>query len=355
MKKNIVVLVCLLAGLPACKKNQEKGAENHSPIISPDGVKITIPDKESAGFFKTEKVSEALIQAEITSPAQVVATVAGDRVILFSNPDLTSDYTSLLNHQTAISQKMAIVSQKESVIKQREAIIKQKQVEIDRFKDLSEHGAATGKDVTDARLDKIIAESEKSIAISEKAVAEADLIAERSLIIEHSTKLKSAGFNPETLMSVGAGNAWVIADVPENQIEKIKTGSMCAIRFTSFPDRVMYGKVNGIADVMDNLTHMTKVRIALTDKESNLRSGMFGIVSFGVSEGNFISVDKNSLVTVQGRNYVFIRISDHQFERREVMTGLQIGERVIIFNGLTNGAQVVVGGAIQMKGLSFGY
>jgi hypothetical protein len=54
-----------------------------------------------------------------------VATVVADKVVLFSNPDLTSDYTELLNHQSAIAQRKAVVLQKQSVIAQKDAIIKQ--------------------------------------------------------------------------------------------------------------------------------------------------------------------------------------------------------------------------------------
>jgi hypothetical protein len=111
--------------------------------------------------------------------------------------------------------------------------------------------------------------------------------------------------------------------------------------------------INGIADVMDNTSHMTKVRILINNKQAKFRSGMFALVSFGISEGHFISVDKNALITVQGKNFVFVKKDNKSFERREVHTQ-QIGDRVIIFSGLQNNEQVVNTGAIQLKGL-FGY
>ncbi|MDI9863351.1 efflux RND transporter periplasmic adaptor subunit [Flectobacillus longus] len=356
MKRILFIVSLVSLSIWGCKK-ETKNTNNdiQSPSVSKDGVTISIPDKQSATFFKTETVASSLISADLTAPAQVVATVVADKVVLFSNPDLTSDYTELLNHQSAIAQRKAVVLQKQSVIAQKDAIIKQKQIEIERFEDLKAHGSATGKDVSDARTDKLLAESEKSIAQSEKASAEADLIAERSLIIEHSTNLKVAGFDPETLIDSPVGNGWIIADVSENQILKIHKGAKCQIRFTAYPEENHVGIVNGIADVMDNTSHMTKVRILINNKQAKFRSGMFALVSFGISEGHFISVDKNALITVQGKNFVFVKKDNKSFERREVHTGQQIGDRVIIFSGLQNNEQVVNTGAIQLKGLSFGY
>ena len=355
INNNIKSLLLLVVLFSACKTKQTQSTENNSPIVSKDGIKITIPSKKSADFFKAETVSSSLISAEMIAPAQIVATTVNNKVILFSNPELTSDYTELLNHQSAIIEKEAVIKQKQAVISQKDAIIKQKQVDIERFEDLAEHGAATGKDVANAKTEKLFAESEKSIALSEKAGAEADLIGEKSLIIQHSTQLKAAGFNPETLIHSAAGNTWIIADISENQISKIKVGSQCKIKFTAYPNEVFIGTVNGIADVMDNMSHMTKVRIAISNRDNKLRSGMFALVSFGVSEGNFISIDKNALITVQGKNYVFAKTGQGIFERKEVQTGQQIGDRVIVFGGLLNGNEVVVNGAIQLKGLSFGY
>ncbi|WP_419869880.1 efflux RND transporter periplasmic adaptor subunit [Chryseobacterium sp. CT-SW4] len=352
---NLFILLFTALAFCSCKEEVREEKIIHSTIISKDGINIRISDQQSADFFKTEKAGIEVINADMIAPAQVVATVIHNNMVVFSNPELTTNYSELLNHRSAIAQKEAIVRQKEAVIRQKEAIIRQKQIEIDRFVDLANHGAATGKDVADARTDKLLAESEKSIAQSEKASAEADLIAEKSLIIEHTSILKSAGFNPEKLMNSPSKDAWIIADISENQIDKIKTGSQCSLRFTSYPNETFRGTISGIADVMDNTSRMTKVRIIVNNQDNKLRAGMFATVSFGVSEGNFINIDKNAVITVQGKNYVFIKKSPINFERREVMTGQQMGDRVIIFDGIQNNELVVNKGAMQLKGLSFGY
>ena len=193
------------------------------------GQTITFPDTKTFTFFKTEKIASNNITADVTAPAQIVATVVENRIILFNDPELSTNYTDLINRKSNIAQKKAIIAQKQAIVGQKQAIIRQKQIEIERFQDLFAHGASTGKEVADARVDKMVAESDKNAAIAEKVAAETDLITEQSLILEQQSKLKMAGFNPDALLSAGRGKAWIIADIPESQAGKIKEGGTCKI------------------------------------------------------------------------------------------------------------------------------
>ena len=106
---------------------------------------------------------------------------------------------------------------------------------------------------------------------------------------------------------------------------------------------------------MDNVTRMVKLRIGVKDASSRLRAGMFATVRFGVSEGNSLSVPKAVMVTVQGKNYVFVKKNDTTFERREILAGAQVNNRVIVYRGLQEADAVVTTGTLQLKGISFGY
>ena len=100
---------------------------------------------------------------------------------------------------------------------------------------------------------------------------------------------------------------------------------------------------------------MVKLRIGLPNSNNQLRAGMFASVSFGVSEGTNLSVPKSALITVQGKNYVFVKTSPTTFARKDVLSGAQINDRVIIYGGIQAGDEVVTDGTMQLKGISFGY
>jgi hypothetical protein len=335
--KNILVCTCLAMTLIAGCKNKaahKPVQDNSTPVVNASGTKITFPLAESANFFQTEKISSSSLMANVTAPAKVSATVlksdegASGNIVLFDNPELSGNYTQLLQHLTMIRQIQNIN-------------IRQRKTELSRIKDLQEHGAATGKDLL---------ESQTALSMEET-----NLINERAAIIEHETKLKAGGFEPKQLRNAPAGTAYIICDVPESEISQVKRGSKCTIQFTAFPNENFTGTIDDIADLVDQTTRMIKLRVSINNSTGKLKAGMFGTVAFGLSEGKKLSISKDALVTVQGHNYVFLKTAPQVFERREVNIGDQIGDRIVTFSGLTDGEHVVTKGVMQLKGLSFGY
>ncbi|MCP1386356.1 efflux RND transporter periplasmic adaptor subunit [Runella salmonicolor] len=332
----------------ACsEKKQEKGKENLLPFVQNGGLLIRLPNEKTTFFFETETLSYNTITADISAPANVSATVmpsqegASQNIILFENPALASNYTALIQHQINVSQKANIIEQKQ-------AVIRQKQIELARYQDLAQNGAGTGKDVSDAKTDLIMAETELKISQNE-------LNNERAAIIEHEAALKQGGFEPHKLLRAPAGTAYIICDIPESQISKVQEGSSCLLEFTAFPNEQLTGKIDDVADMIDQTTRMVKLRVSLKNNRGKLKAGMFATVSFGVNEGRHISVSKEAVVTIQGKNYVFIKLNENTFKREEITTGIQIGQRIIVLTGLQAGQQVAVKGVMQLKGLSFGY
>lgn len=336
MKEIIRYSLLLVVFLYSCSgdKNKTNKAENLSPEVMENGNKIVFPSSESISFFETENISSSVLNAEIVAPAKVAATVikseegASQDIILFENSDLAGNYTQLIQHLINIKQIQDVK-------------IKQRQTELDRIKDMQQHGAASGKDLLDAQT-----------ALS---IEETNLANERAAIIEHETKLKSGGFRPELLTKAKAGTAYVICDIPENRINKVIQGSPCTLQFTSFPDEKFTGKIDEVADMVDQTTRMVKLRVSMDNSTGKIKAGMFAMVSFGINEGNNISVSKNSVITIQGKNYVFVKSNPTTFVRKEVKTGNQIGDRIIVYSGINNNDAVAIKGVMQLKGLSFGY
>jgi RND family efflux transporter MFP subunit len=184
---------------------------------------------------------------------------------------------------------------------------------------------------------------------------ETNLANEKAAIIEHETKLKAGGFQPELMRKAPAGTAYIICDIPENQMGKIKKGTNCIIQFLSFPNENFTGKIDDVADMLDQTTRMVKLRVTIDNNNGRLKAGMFATVSFGINEGNNLSVDKNSMITMQGKNFVFVKTNQNTFERREVKPGVQVADRIIIYEGIASGESIAIKGVMQLKGLSFGY
>ena len=336
MKKIITYGWLVIGVLSACtsKETKEVQQDDATPVVNETGTRISFPKAQGASFFETENIKSTTMMAKITAPAKVAATVvrsdegASGNIVLFDNPELSGNYTQLLQHLTMINQIQNVN-------------IKQRKTELSRIRDLQEHGAATGKDLL---------ESQTALSMEET-----NLINERSAIIEHETKLKAGGFEPSQLRHAAAGSAYIICDVPESEISMIKEGSKCTLQFTAFPNENFIGKIDDVADMVDQTTRMIKLRVSINNTSGKLKAGMFGSVAFGLSEGKNMSIDKDALITIQGKNYVFVKTSPTAFERHEVNVGDQIGDRIIAYSGLKNGDNIAVKGVMQLKGLSFGY
>lgn len=318
--KNIL-FVLVICSMGACKKHEA----NHTvvaiakPIVKENGELITFSDHHQTDQFETIVTKKENLTARFSAPAHVMATVvqSGDNtaqnLILFDDADLSYNYASYLQHLVLINQW---------------------KINIARVKDLLAHGAATGKDLIEAQT---------------------QLANEEAVIIEHETKLKLGGFDPVALRGARAKTVWVLCNVPENQVDKVREGNKCDVHSNSFPNEIMKAKVEAVGDVVDAITRMVKVRIILSNPDSRIKAGMYANVDFGLAEGKFISIPQSAIITVGGKIYAFVKIGDNEYRRRLITLGQNVEQSSIVLTGLQEGEQVVKEGTMQLKGLSFGY
>ncbi|WP_134088188.1 efflux RND transporter periplasmic adaptor subunit [Olivibacter sp. XZL3] len=334
--KPILYLLTSVLLWTACSRGQDSPVERIiAPSVSDNGQYVSFTDSTMRNFFESAPIFDSSMTASYTAPGKIAATVvvsaagASQNVVLFDNPDLAASYTALAQHQTNIHQIQQIN-------------IKQKEIELERASDLLSHGAATGRDVLEAQTALSL---EKSNLANEKAA-----------LIQYEASLKQGGFDPTALRKAPVGKAYVICDIPENQINAIQEGASCELLFSAFPEKTFKGEVEDIADVIDNVTRMVKLRVSVLDHSSSLKAGMFAQVTFDLkSVGDRLTINKKSLVTVDGKDYVFINKGNGVFERKAIKTGQQIGDHLIVLEGLKKDDEVITKGAIQLKGLSFGY
>jgi multidrug efflux pump subunit AcrA (membrane-fusion protein) len=320
MNKTIVIVFCLTAW--ACQKQTTSEAPKaiQPPKVEEQGRKITFPDdQKSLSFFGSEVVKKENLSAQYAAPASIGVSIVqssergGRNTVLFDDADLSATYSQFLQH---------IIN------------IHTLQVNLNRVKDLEQHGAATGKEVLDA---------------------ETQLANEEAAITEQEAKLKLAGLDPARLKEPRSKEAWLICEVPENQIAQVKPGTPCTVTFTAFGDKQYKASVDGIGAEVDNITRMVKVRVVMQNPANQFEVGMFANVLFDLQKNNTLSVPVSALVNVQGKDYMFVERTANIFERKEVLIGQQIDDKVVVLHGLDEKDRVVTKGAMELKGLSFGY
>lgn len=318
MKYTHLLLLTLL--LVACKDKPKPVAVSvPRPTVSPDGGRVTFPDAAMMQAFATQPAHPETIQTDFAAPGHVAAMVLrstetpAERLVLFDDPGLSDNYTAILQHRINIQTQ---------------------QGNLGRVRDLQAHGAASGKEVIEAQT---------------------QLANEQAAIITDEATLKLAGFDPEALRRARPNTILVVCEIPENQLGSIRKGLVCTLDFTAFPNERFTGRIDAVNDYVDNTTRQIKLRIAVGNPDGRLKAGMFATVQFGVLEGRMMTIARDAIVTVQGRDYVFVKTSPQAIERRAVQLGQQRADRVVVQSGLRENDAVVVANVLQLKGLSFGY
>ncbi len=142
---------------------------------------------------------------------------------------------------------------------------------------------------------------------------------------------------------------WVIADVYERDIAKIRPGQLVEITTTAYPDMIFEGKVLVVGDVLDERTRTFKVRIEVNNSEGRLKPEMFVKVSIIASNKSVLSIPKGAILMDGGNRIVFVLRDSNLYVSKEVKVGEETDDLAEIINGLEVGENVVIEGNFLLK------
>ncbi|WP_165435438.1 efflux RND transporter periplasmic adaptor subunit [Bradyrhizobium sp. Leo121] len=143
---------------------------------------------------------------------------------------------------------------------------------------------------------------------------------------------------------------WIQADVAERDLGTIKVGDAVEVRVKAFPGRVFTGRVTYIPDAIEPATGMAKVRCEVPNPDEALRVNMFATVTIlSPQGGDAVMVPSESLQEVNGQSVVFIPAGDRQFAWRAVRTGQVANGKTQITSGLAADTPVVGEGSYWLK------
>jgi membrane fusion protein, heavy metal efflux system len=135
---------------------------------------------------------------------------------------------------------------------------------------------------------------------------------------------------------------WVICDVYENDIPKVRLGQQASIRIDAYPDKVLIGRISDIGPVLDPNLRTAKVRIEIQNP-GMLRLGMFVTATFESREQKtYAVIPSNAILHLHDLDWVYVPAGDKQFQRVQVNPGDTLpGNKQEILSGITPGQQVV--------------
>jgi Cu(I)/Ag(I) efflux system membrane fusion protein len=138
-------------------------------------------------------------------------------------------------------------------------------------------------------------------------------------------------------------SVWVIADVFEQDIGLIKSGSTAKIRINAYPDKLFEGKVTYVYPTLKAETRTVPVRVELANPGLLLKPAMFAQVELSVSsKGSVVSVPVSAVLDSGTRQIVLVQKGEGRFEPREVKLGGRSDTYVEVIEGVKDGEEVVV-------------
>ena len=160
--------------------------------------------------------------------------------------------------------------------------------------------------------------------------------------------------NPEKTLFMVAdlSTLWVVIDVYEKDISRLRLGTGVKVSVTAFPDKVFKGKISYIADVVDEKTRTEKARVTIDNSSGLLKPGMFATVLVEVTHGvaeRLIAVPEEAVQMDGAKRYVFIQVSSGKFQRRDIEVGRTLGKRLEVTAGLQAGEAVAAKGSFILK------
>jgi membrane fusion protein, copper/silver efflux system len=136
-------------------------------------------------------------------------------------------------------------------------------------------------------------------------------------------------------------NVWVLADVYEADIGRIRIGQRASLTLQALPGRTFTGKVSFLYPAVNPTSRTMQARILVPNGKGELRPGMYADVTLDLGTTEGVTVPAEALVDTGEAQYVFVVLPGGHFEPRPVTVGARTAEKVQILRGLHPGETVV--------------
>ena len=159
--------------------------------------------------------------------------------------------------------------------------------------------------------------------------------------------------NKELMRVTDLSSVWVVGQVYEKDLGRIRVGSGASVTSEAYPDRVFRGRVSYVDPRLDPATRTAQVRIELANPGQILKLGMYVQVAFatiGGSESTTPVVPVAAVQNINNQQVVFVATTDpNVFLMRPVRLGPESNGRYPVLEGLTVGERIVTEGSFLLR------
>jgi membrane fusion protein, heavy metal efflux system len=341
--------------------------------VSPDviqraGIKIEQVGEQLAGETSATAVTTGTVQANSYRTTPVVSLVGG--IVRRVNAELGQDIVRGQTVAVVFSDELA---QAQSRYLTARGDLEEHHKHHSRTMKLLEIGAASKEELEQATTKLKSAESEvasqrqrllllglssqriNSLSSSSQVSSEVALPAPLSgtVIARSANPGEVIQADKEILRVADLSSVWVIGQVYEKDLGRIRVGSGATITSDAYPGRVFRGRVSYVDPTLDQATRTAQVRVELANPGQALKIGMYVNVAFATLAGSastLADIPSNALQNINNQQVVFVATENpNEFVMRPVRIGPETNGRYSVLEGLSAGERVVTEGSFLLR------
>jgi len=134
---------------------------------------------------------------------------------------------------------------------------------------------------------------------------------------------------------------WVMADVYESEIERVRRGQRATVVVPAIPGEIFVGQLSFVYPALSTSSRTLKVRLDFKNPGLKLRPGMFADVTLDLGAVDGLVIPSEAVVDTGEVQYVFVAHEGGHFEPRRVKIGSRGVDKVQLLEGAGEGETVV--------------
>ena len=138
-------------------------------------------------------------------------------------------------------------------------------------------------------------------------------------------------------------DVWVMANVFEADIPKVKEGFNVKVSTLSYPDKILTGKIEKISEVLDPTNKVMKVRVRLNNENMLLKPEMFAkVIVTNTENSRAVCIPQKALIDQNGKSFVVVYHDSCHMAIVEVTPIKTTEDKTYISDGLKAGDKLIV-------------
>ena len=101
---------------------------------------------------------------------------------------------------------------------------------------------------------------------------------------------------------------WLVADVYEMDLARVKVGVPLKMHVVAYPKRTFEGKVEWVSGTLDPQTRTAKIRCGIDNAERMLRPEMYASVELAVEQRKALAIPRNAFFRLGDATVVFTKV-----------------------------------------------